>query len=90
MQLLNLICEQCDLVQVEACDIANRVGKVDRAVVNHTDNGLQVCRPLRHHQAELGQMTAQCSDQLSALADKGLMCPESYGMGLMLGILTAT
>jgi hypothetical protein len=54
---LDLVREQRDLVQVEACDIATRVRKVDRAVVNHTDNGLQVRRPLRHHQAELGQMT---------------------------------
>lgn len=87
VQLLNLVREQSDLVQVEACDIANRVRKVDRAVVNHPDNGLQVRRSLRHHQAELGQMIAQCIDQWIALVDKGLMCPESYCTGLMLGAL---
>lgn len=70
MQLLNLVREQRDLVQVEARDIADRIRKVDRMVVDHADNGLQVRGSLRHDQAELGQMTAQCIDQLSALPTK--------------------
>ena len=87
MQFLNLLRQQRDLIQIETGDVAHRIGKIDRVVVDQADNGFQICRALGYDQPELGQGTAQGVDQLRTLTDKGLMRPESDGTSLVLGAL---
>ena len=87
MQLLDLVREQSNLVQVEANYIAHSVREIDRFVIYHASDGLEMGGALSHDQPELREVTTQGVNQLGPLADKGLMGSEGDRASLMLGAL---
>lgn len=70
MQLIDLLREQCELVQIKSTDVTYCVREDGGGVLNYASNGFEVFRALRDDQAELGQVAAQGIDQLCALTDQ--------------------
>lgn len=77
-KFVNLLCQQCDLIQIKVDHVPHRFGQIDRFIVHHAGDDFKVCRPLGYDQPKLGQIAAQGVDQLRALPDKALVGSERY------------
>ena len=69
-QIVDLHREQIDLVEVDLRDLPDSAGNLGRRVFQQGRYLLEMSRPLRKDQTELGQVASQRIDQLRALTEE--------------------
>lgn len=75
------------LFQIELSGFYNQQVKAGRCVFYDIGKGLHVQHALWRDNAVLSEVPAQGIDQLGALTDEEVPCPENHGTGLLRGRL---